>query len=229
MIKKPPVLRISRQFRRAPQDLLSRLTGAATGHVVDVLGGRAALDFSIKAIPGTPMTFTGSALTVYAGPGDCLATFAALEEAKPGDVLLVCTDRYREAAAAGDLLLAIAKGRGVVAFVTDGLVRDIPGIVSQNLPCFAAGVTPNSAQRTGPGTVGFPMVLGNLHIGSGDIVIGDQDGVVIVPQSAFGDILNKIEAVRKAEAEIEAAISKSSRMPDFVESFLADVDITYEP
>ena len=84
----------------------------------------------------------------------------------------------------GDLLLGMMKNRGVVAFVTDGFVRDIPGLRAVGLPCFAAGVTPNSPVRSGPGTVGLPTVVGGVAVGPGDIVVGDQDGVVVVPFAA---------------------------------------------
>jgi hypothetical protein len=78
------------------------------------------------------------------------------------------------------------KNRGVLAFVTDGLVRDLPGLLAVGLPVYCAGLTPNSPVRNGPGTVGLPVVVGGVHVEAGDIVVADQDGVVIVPRGQTG-------------------------------------------
>ena len=85
------------------------------------------------------------------------------------------------AAITGDLLLGMARNRGVAGFVTDGLVRDLVGILDVDIPVYCAGLTANSPARDGPGTVGLPIVLGGVRVDSGDIVVGDHERVVIVP------------------------------------------------
>ena len=126
------------------------------------------------------MRFCGVALTVQSRPRDNLAPYAAIRYAKPGDVMLISTDCYEEASVAGDVLLGMAKNQGVCALVTDGLVRDIDGLNAVGIPVFARGLSPNSPHKDGPGKIGLPIYVGGVMVNSGDVVIGDKDGVVVV-------------------------------------------------
>src|SRR5262245_6063874 len=176
MIENPPLLKIRRRLARPAIAEIAAFVGLPTSYVVDALGGRGGLDGRIKPI-GEARTFCGVAVTADAGPADNLATFGAQSIAQPGDVILSAARGHTGTAVTGDLLLGMMKNRGVVAFVTDGFVRDVAGIRRIGLPCFAAGVTPNSPARNGPGTVGFPIVIGGVTVAAGDIVVGDDDGV----------------------------------------------------
>ena len=119
-------------------------------------------------------------------------------------------------AVTGDLLLGMARNCGAVAFVTDGCVRDVPGIRGVGLPCFALGVTPNTPAREGPGTIGFPIVTGGIAVATGDIVIGDQDGVVVVPFDRIDHVIERLEKIRAAEAELDAKVKAGLRQPPFL-------------
>ena len=89
------------------------------------------------------------------------------------------------------------------------------------LPCYAAGVTPNSPARNGPGTAGLGIVAGGLKVESGDIVLGDRDGVVVVPRAKLEDVLRQLPEVLQAEAELEAEVKAGLEMPEFVTGLLA--------
>jgi 4-hydroxy-4-methyl-2-oxoglutarate aldolase len=143
MIENPPLLTIRRKFPRPAAGQLAAFAGVPTGHLVDSMNGRGALAHGIKPISATK-AFHGVALTCDPGPGDCLALFGTLDVIQPGDVVLVKTDGFTGTAVIGDLLLGMMKNNGAAGFVTDGLVRDTPGIRGVGLPCYAAGVTPNS-------------------------------------------------------------------------------------
>jgi 4-hydroxy-4-methyl-2-oxoglutarate aldolase len=221
MITDPPALRVRRHFERPPAELVAALRGAATGHVVDASGGKGALVPEIKPIAGTGAEFCGVAIPCDAGPGDNLALFGALALAEPGDVLVVATDAYRGAAVLGDLLAGMARNSGVAAIVTDGLARDVAGLASVGLPVFAAGVSPNSPSRCGPGVVGMPIVIGGVAVEAGDIVVGDADGVVVVPRRRAADIVSRLRRVRAAEALVEAKVKAGLRMLDGVAALLA--------
>jgi len=117
------------------------------------------------------------------------------------------------------MVLGMAKNCGVVAMVTDGYVRDLDGICEVGLPCFAEGVTPNSPARQGPGTAGLPVVLDGVLINSGDIMVGDRDGVVVVPKDLVGEVLVKLPEVLKAEAEMEVKVRSGLKLPEFVSEF----------
>ena len=120
----------------------------------------------------------------------------------------------------GDLLLGMARNKGIAGFVTDGLVRDVVGIEAVGLPVYCAGVTPNSPARNGPGAVGLAIVLGGVAVQSGDLVVGDRDGVVIVPLGAAEAVLQRLPAIRAAEQDLEAKVRDGLQVPDFVRGVL---------
>jgi 4-hydroxy-4-methyl-2-oxoglutarate aldolase len=220
MITDPPILKIRRAFPRPAPALVAAFAGAATGHVVDAMSGSGALHFSIKPLAGAPASFHGVALPCHCGPADNLALFGALDCAAAGDVILASTSAHMGCAVVGDLVIGMARNAGVAAFVTDGLVRDIAGIVGVGLPVFSAGVSPNSPARNGPGTVGLPIILGGVAIEAGDIVVADADGVVIVPQLVAADVVARLDAIRRAETALEARVKGGARMLDAVASLL---------
>ena len=219
MIADPPLLKVRRRFARPDAADVAAFAGLPTGFVADALGGRGALDGRIKPI-GAVKPFHGVAVTCEAGPADNLATFGALDVAGPGDVIVCAADWFEKTAVTGDLLLGMMKNRGIVAFVTDGFVRDVPGIRAVGLPCLAAGVTPNSPARNGPGTVGLPIVAGGVAVASGDIVVGDEDGVVVVPYGRIKETIAALGAVSSAEAALEARVKGGLQAPDWLRAFL---------
>lgn len=221
MIDEAPLLTIRRTIDRPARALVEAFVGATTGFIVDALQGRGALDRSIKPQPGTPARFVGTALTCLNGPADNLALCAAVARCEPGDVLVAATGGYTGCAVVGDLLLGIAKNRGAVAFVTDGLLRDLTDIQALDFPAFAAGVSPNSPVRNAPGTVGLPVVCGGMAVASGDIVVGDPDGVVVVPRAEIATVLARLQTVRAHEAAMLAAVRNGLREPGFVMALLA--------
>ncbi|MBM3626431.1 MAG: RraA family protein [Alphaproteobacteria bacterium] len=220
MIEDPPLLTVRRRFARPTRAQLDAFAGVPTGFVADAMNGRGALDARIKPIGRTPASFHGVAITCHAGPADNLALFGALAHGEPGDVMVCATDGFAETAVTGDLLLGMARNRGLAGFVTDGMVRDVPGIEAVGLPCFAAGVTPNSPVRNGPGTVGMPVVVGGVAVGSGDIVVGDGDGIVAVPFSAIEAVIARLVAVKAAEAALDAKVRGGLQLPNFIRAMM---------
>ena len=221
MIEDPPLIRLRRRFSRPDAATLAALRGLPTGFAVDAMDGRGALAAAIKPLPDTPPALCGVALTCEAGPADNLAVFTAMAVAQPGDVIVAAVVAFAATAVTGDLLMGMMRNRGVAGFVTDGMVRDIAGIVAVGLPCFCAGVTPNSPVRNGPGTVGLPVVVGGVAAESGDVVIGDADGVVIVPRAAFAAVTARLAAIRRAEAELDARVKGGLTIPEWLDEFVA--------
>jgi len=227
MIDDPPLLTIRRRIDRPERAVLEAFAGTPTGFIVDAMAGRGALDSRIKPLPGTPNRFIGTALTCLNGPADNLALAAAVSLCAPGDVLVAATDGFSGCSVVGDLLLGIAKNRGAVGFVTDGVVRDVTDIQALGFPAFASGVSPNSPARNGPGTVGLPVVCGGVPIAAGDVVIGDPDGVVIVPRAAIGAVLAQLATVRANEAKMLKAVQGGLREPGFMTAILASNRVRY--
>jgi 4-hydroxy-4-methyl-2-oxoglutarate aldolase len=221
MIGDPPLLQVRRHFKRPPPQELAALAGLQTGYVADALGGRGALDHRIKPLVPLSGPLLGVALTCHCGPGDNLALFGALHAAQPGDVLVAAADGFTHTAVTGDLMMGMARNRGVAGLVTDGLVRDVAGIRAVGLPVFCAGVTPNSPARNGPGHVGLPVVLGGVQVAAGDVILGDEDGVVVIPQGLLPQVLARLPAIRAAERDLEDKVKAGLEVPDFVRDVLA--------
>ena len=220
MITDPPLLTIERRFPRPSASQLAAFAGVQTGFVVDAMGGRGALSHAIKPLAAAVTVLVGTALTCHAGPADNLAVFGTLLAAQPGDIVLAATDAFTGTAVVGDLLLGMARNKGIAGFVTDGLVRDVPGILGVGLPCYCAGVTPNSPARSGPGSVGLPVTLGGVPVRSGDIVVADGDGVVVVPLEIVDSVIEGLVAVRAAEARLDARVRDGLVVPDFIQALV---------
>lgn len=216
MIDDPPLITLRRKVPRPTPAQIAALDGVPTGFIVDALGGRGAMGPEIKPVVPEQATFCGVAVPCHVGPADNLAIFAAFPLVQPGDVLVAAADGYRETAVVGDLVLGMALNLGAVGFVTDGCVRDVPGIREVGLPCFAAGVTPNSPAKNGPGTVNLPVVASGVAIAPGDIVMGDVDGVVVVPFARIDAVITRLAAVQAAEAALVAKVKAGLTIPDWV-------------
>ena len=223
MLETPPALTIRRSFQRPPRAAVAKLQGAMTGQVADALGGLGALDASIKPIADAPpamKSFVGSALPCMNSPADQLGLVGALAYAEPGDVLVVGTEAYLGTAVIGDLMAGMLLNRGAAALVTDGAVRDTPGIVGVGLPVYCAGVSPNSPQRNGPGTVGLAISIGGVTVNPGDVLVGDVDGVVVVPQNALDDVIGHVDDIKCMESEVEAKVKDGLTYPDSWRAYL---------
>ncbi len=230
MIKKPAILTIKRSIERPDNDLIESLRGVPTAFVVDAMSGRGALMGGIgplvedMAVNGV---FVGTALTCHCGPADNLALCAALASVQPGDVLVAATDRFEATCVTGDLVLGMAQNQGAVGFVTDGLVRDVDAILAVGLPVFCRGVIPNSPVGNGPGTVGFDVVLGGVTVSSGDVVVGDRDGVVIIPKADLAEVIERVNEIKTLEAESDRAVKAGRKMPDAVKALLDSDRVEY--
>lgn len=225
MLDNPPLLTIHRGHRRPAKALIEAFRGAQTSHLVDAMDGRGALDYRIKPMDPDNAVFVGPALTALAYPADVVGVFGALMEAEAGDVIVVANDAYTATAVIGDLVAGMMKNKGVAAFVTDGLARDRAGIVASRLPLFAAGIMPASPAANGPAVVGAPVTLGGQHVRPGDIIVGDADGVVVVPQDQAESVLEKLAAVRAAEARAIAAVEAGATANDKMRAIVGNARI----
>lgn len=223
MIEKPPLLTIHTPLRRPAEAQVAALRDAPTGFVADALGGAGALPADIRPLaPGVlPERLCGPALTCRPGPRDILATLAALTEIRPGDVLVIATDGWRGCAAIGDRLAGMARNCGAAGVVTDGLMRDYEGLVAVGIPLYAAGLSPNSPYETGPGTVGLPVVLGDVPVASGDLIVADRDGVVVVPFDRIDEVIASVRRIRGLEEELDAKVAAGLTIPDPIRALVA--------
>lgn len=202
MLDEAPLLTVRKSIPRPAVDLVRSFLGLQTAAISDAMGCVGGMDYRIGPLPGLPESFVGVAVTCDCGPGDNLAAAAASTLVQPGDVLVAATGGFTGTGVIGDIMVGMLKNRGAAAFVTDGVVRDLADLRRIGLPVFAMGVIPTSVHRSGPGTVGLPIVCGGIAVSSGDILVGDPDGVVVVPQAIAASVLERSHAVRKQERGI---------------------------
>jgi 4-hydroxy-4-methyl-2-oxoglutarate aldolase len=222
----PPAITIRKTFSRPNSADVAAITGVPSGYVVDARGRKGALDHHIRPLTDNT-AFCGVAVTVQTRPRDNLACWAALEACKPGDVLVIACNNYEEASVIGDVFVAMAKNNGVVACVTDGMVRDIAGINEVGIPVFARGLTPNSPFKDGPGEIGLAVAIGGVTVTSGDVIVGDRDGVVVVPQGEIGAVLHELNAVREKEAKMESGVKSGQKAPPWLAEALQSKGVRY--
>jgi len=221
------LLQIRRHFSRPGPELLARFAGLQTEHLADAMGGRGALDVTVRPLDPACAAFAGTAVTCQCAPGDNLAILASLAFLRPCDVIVAATGAQSGLAVVGRRVAGMARNRGAAAVVTDGLARDAPGIREAGLPVFCRGVTPNSAAATGPGTVGDPVVVGGVVVHPGDIIVGDGDGVVVIARERAEEALRGLEAVRAREADLAEKLAAGLGVPRRVTELLASPQVRY--
>lgn len=152
----------------------------------------------------------GPALTVRVAAGDNLFIHKALDLVRPGDVIVVDGDGETSRALIGEIMVTIAQVRGAAGFVINGAVRDSGAIVSSGFPCFARAAIHRGPFKNGPGEINVRVSVGGLIVEPGDIVVGDEDGVVAFPQAIAANLLDAVRAQEAREEEILRSIRNGS-------------------
>lgn len=177
----------------ASPDILTRFAQLPTANVADAMDRLGVLDSRIKGV-WPSANVVGPAYTVWTRAGDNKFVHEALRRAQPGDVIVVNGQGDESRALIGELMAEQAKATGIAGFVIDGAVRDADDIGAIEVPVFARAVTPAGPYKHGPGHLGRTVAVGGVAVAPGDIVIGDADGVVIVPLGEAEGILRAAEA-----------------------------------
>lgn len=222
----PPALTIRRDWARPDDATVDALRNVPTGFIVDAIGRGGAIDHRIRPVWDGP-AFAGSALPVWTTARDNLAPYAALRFARPGDVMMIATGEFDGASVIGDVIIGLMRNAGIVAAVTDGLVRDVQGIIEVGIPVFARGLSPNSPFKHGPGAVGLPVTLGGLVVEAGDIVVGDRDGIVVVPSWRAQEAVEALDEIRMKESGMDALVKSGAREPEWLDARLSGDGIRF--
>ncbi|MBU6284758.1 MAG: RraA family protein [Betaproteobacteria bacterium] len=210
---------VKTDFERVATEWVEKARQFPAAILADVAGRRGGLSGRIRAL-NPAMQLAGPAFTVEVRPGDNLMIHAALMLARPGDVLVVDGKGDLSCALTGGLMAAHAKAAGIAGFVIDGAVRDVAECAQGDFPIFAAGFNPNGPTKAVAGRIGSPISAGGIAIEPGDLVIGDADGVTVIPRHQVASVLAQAQAKVDAESARMAEIARGDLMPDFLNACL---------
>ena len=200
-------LRINMDYERVDAKLVARAREIPVAVVGDVANRLQAFAAGYVQY-GRIKKFAGPALTVRVRPGDNLFLHKALDLASAGDVIVVDAGGAMNTAILGAMMSNYAKTRGIEALVVDGAIRDVDELAALDLAVVARGATPNGPFKSGPGEIGYGVACGGLSISPGDLLIGDQDGVLVVPREQAAGILALAEKKFKLEQAWEVEIAE---------------------
>src|SRR5215471_3484880 len=189
---------------KPPADLIAGFRGAPTSVISDNLGR---LPGAVGLRPyHRGGKLVGAAFTVRTRPGDNLAIHRALELVGPGDVIVVDGGGDETRALVGEIMKNIAEWRGAAGYVIDGAIRDVAAFAASDFPCYARAVIHRGPYKSGPGEINVPVSVGGSVISPGDIVVGDEDGVVSFPAAMGATLLEAVRAQVAREEEMLKAI-----------------------
>ena len=207
--------RIFLQRQLPDPEIMEQFRSLPAANVADTMGRSCALSSEIRLInrPKDPI-MVGAALTVKARPGDNLFLHRALDLAGENDVVIVSNEGDRSQSLMGQIMAVYAEHtRKIRGIVLDGPIRDIDELSKmEHMFLYATGSTPGGPYKEGPGEVNVPIAVGNIAVKPGDIVLGDADGVIIIPREDAAKILEaaipfaatdagKVEAARAGKAK----------------------------
>jgi 4-hydroxy-4-methyl-2-oxoglutarate aldolase len=195
------------QFQRPPVQLVKAFADFGVATVYEAAGRIGSVDPAIKPL-GPGVRLSGPALTVQCHPKDNLMLHKALQLAQPGDIIVATTDGYPNAGYFGDLMATSALARQVGGLAIDGCVRDSAEILERGFPIFCRGTCIRGTTKGSPGTINHPIVFGEVVVHPGDLVLGDDDGMVIIPQAKIEDVLKASQRRVDNEKEKAAALRK---------------------
>lgn len=227
MIEEPKRLTIKRNWPRPSIEQIAAFQGVPTGFLVDAMFGGGSLVTQIAPLTPDQRSVAGPAVTADNRPSDVLPLLAALAFVQPGDVLITAVDGYQGCAAAGDRVAGMARNAGAVGLITDGPMRDFAGIVETGLPCWCTGLNPGSPFATGPGKVGTQLLIGGQKVASGDMIVADRDGVVVVPFDQIDRVIARLPEVAEMEETLDAEVAEGLTKMDSIAALLTSDEINW--
>ena len=213
MIKGKHGFRIKFEIERPAKESLAELSKYSTPNISDAMSRFGAMDYMIKPL-NNEYKIVGPAVTVKVRPGDNLMLHKAVDVAQRGDILVVDTSGCYTNAVFGELMCMSAMEKGLGGIVVDGAVRDAEILLELGFPVFTKAVVPAGCDKDGPGEINYPISCGGVPVNPGDIIIGDINGVVVLPKEDLAELLANVnikldyEAKRKAEIKEGIVMSK---------------------
>jgi 4-hydroxy-4-methyl-2-oxoglutarate aldolase len=191
---------------RPSAELVNRFRGLAPANLADAMGRFNFMDPGICSRSGIAMC--GVAVTVLCRPADNLMVHKALELAAPGDAVVVSTCGNTTSAVFGEMMCHTAAAKKLGGIVVDGAIRDVDGITRLGFPAFSRTVSPGGCDKDGPGEINVPIACGNTVVMPGDIIVGDDGGVAIIPREHAEQVLRLVQELMERETARIAEIQR---------------------
>lgn len=214
----PPGFRILPMPAPLPAAMLAAYAEMVTPHIGDAM----------SRLTGTigltryhrEKKLVGRAITVKTRAGDNLMIHKALDMAEPGDVIVVEGSADVTQAVAGELMLLHAQARGVAGFVIDGAIRDLAAFREHDFPCYARGATLRGPSKVGPGEINIAVTVGSMPVRPGDLIVGDEDGVIAIPVDQLELVLQGARKQAEREGQRKEAIAAGRDARGWIDAYL---------
>jgi RraA family protein len=189
-----------------PAELLAALRQLAAANLTDSMNFTRAVSGALRPMHKGGV-LCGPALTVRVPPNDNLMVHKAVDVARPGEVIVVEAGGNLDVSVVGGIVTGYAASRGVGGFVIDGAIRDLAEIGAGSLPVYARGICARGPRKEGPGEINVPVTIGGVTVNPGDIVVGDEDGLVVVPLADAQEVIERTRALALREQDIMQKIA----------------------
>lgn len=204
------MIHVVTHIERPPKELIDQFRGIGTATIHEASGRKGAVDFSIKPIT-RGVRICGPAFTVQCHPLDNLMLHKALEKGQPGDVLVAMVGGHYEGGYFGGLMATSAVAGNLGGLAIDGCIRDSEEIIRMGFPVFCRGFSIRGTTKTVLGLINHPVLFGGVLVYPGDLIIGDDDGMVVVSREDCKSVLEKsiqrVETEKKKSAQLKAGAS----------------------
>jgi RraA family protein len=205
--------------KRAPRDVVKLYADFVTPNISDNMNRINGVCAEIRPMHGSTQLL-GSAFTVKTRPGDNLMVHKALDMLQPGDALVIDAGGDTTNAILGEIIMHIAIKNGATGIVVDGAIRDAASFSVAGFPCFARGASHRGPYKDGPGEINVPVTVGGAIVNPGDVVVGDADGVVVVPLEDAEYVAGEARKVVEKEAVTMRQIEEGSLDRSWVDETL---------
>jgi regulator of RNase E activity RraA len=197
---------------RLPAALVDQFRSMASPNLADAMGR---FNFMDGIVSRSGVRVCGPALTVNCRPADNLMVHKALQLAERGDVVVVATGGNTVSAVFGGLMAEASSAKGIGGIVVDGALRDVEDLTRLRFPAFSRSVCPGGCDKDGPGEINVPICCGNTVVCPGDLIVGDSDGVAVVPYARAQEVLDLVkQLVDRERARVEEIHAGGLFRPD---------------
>lgn len=202
--------KIYKDFKRPSKDLVEKFRSIPVANICDCMNRTSS--FSSALEPLNDCCLLGTAYTVTAAGGDNLLFYYAIDNAKPGDVIVVAGGGYTERAVCGEIMASFAQKRGISGFVVDGAIRDKKSLSEMDFPVYAISAICNGPYKNGPGCINIPISVGNQVVYPGDIILGDDTGIIAIRPDDAEELYEKAIKVMEKEAGMMKSIEEKGTL-----------------